>query len=186
MPKYIQKTRRRYHGKNTRKRGGNPDNDRYYGTNLNKQEGNITKMNHNLLEREKLRLLEKISKYHPNHIAEIKGMIDHTKNSSEQLKRHTIKGENNSALQKQLLNEIIRLESNSNFSAYTKNKRRLKEVDKRLLSLYANKTKNNREKYQTNTAIALEKARIEHERKKQEEQDNPGLFARAMRYFRQD
>lgn len=88
-------------------------------------------------------------------------------------------GENNSVLQKQILNEITRLESNPIMVEYNANITELEEIEKKLRAIESNNARR-RNLYHIKQKLDEERAAL------QSKKENPGLFTRAMRFFRKD
>lgn len=89
------------------------------------------------------------------------------------------RGENNSFLQKQLLNEITRLESNPIMVEYNANITELEEIEKKLRAIELNNARR-RNLYNVKQKLDAERADL------QSKKENPSLLTRAMRYFRKD
>lgn len=212
----LRKTRRRYHGKKTRKRGGDPGintsriSNREYNDIIIEKRSQINKLlnNHSKLsDNEKKKqdkmtnekvgeLLASIKKLREertgitslqNRKKELQALIDLKTAKIEEIKSRiggikesaqrstgatdiTIR-QNNSALQKQLLNEIARLESNSNMIEYNALVKELEEIEKKLYEIKVNNTRR-RNLYRVKQKLDRERAALLNRKK------NSGLLNR--------
>ena len=213
---------KRYHGKKTRKRGGDPDINTSYISNseyndivikkrsqINKLLNNHSKLSANEKKKQDKMIDEKIGELLAsikklreertgitslqNRKKELQALIDLKTAKIDEIKSRiggikestkrstgatdiTIR-QNNSALQKQLLNEIARLESNSNIIEYNAFIKELEEIEKKLHAIELNNTRR-RNLYSVKKQLDGERAALRYRK------NNPGLLNRFRSLFK--